>query len=127
MILSAVALVLAATATEEWEPLPPFNAETRSKVESSLRDKLFDGESARWRWLPAKDDGTTVAQYCGFVNAKNRIGGYVGFQPVWATGRWTGGKFKLFVSFVGGDSYGTHMATSMCKNAGYAMDSMPSE
>lgn len=40
-------------------------------------DKIFyDGPAARWQF--AYKNGDVV---CGFVNGKNKVGGYIGWQP----------------------------------------------
>jgi hypothetical protein len=43
-----------------------------------VKDRLRDPESVRYRNVAAGPDGTHV---CGYVNAKNSFGGYVGFMP----------------------------------------------
>ena len=46
-------------------------------------DQLTDPESARFKdeFLSLSDDeSSTVKSLCGFVNAKNQMGGYVGFK-----------------------------------------------
>jgi hypothetical protein len=39
--------------------------------------ELFDAQSARWKFENYRGDYLV----CGHVNAKNRIGAYVGYQP----------------------------------------------
>lgn len=46
-------------------------------IQKEVADKLNDPESARFRNLQATEAGIV----CGYVNAKNRFGGYVGFKP----------------------------------------------
>ncbi|WP_024696142.1 hypothetical protein [Pseudomonas syringae] len=53
-----------------------------SKAQSAVKKDLFDGETARFRedrvlYMPPNK--TKVV--CGEVNAKNKFGAYVGFQP----------------------------------------------
>lgn len=60
----------------------PYNL-TKSdmaEIEQSVRRKLKDPESARFRAFTARktEYGAIV---CGFVNAKNSYGGYTGFAP----------------------------------------------
>ncbi|MFC0666264.1 hypothetical protein ACFSKY_00215 [Azotobacter chroococcum] len=51
-----------------------------SKARSELKRKLYDGDSAQFRNEQVyRVDGITTV--CGEVNAKNRMGGYTGFQP----------------------------------------------
>jgi len=52
-----------------------LTAAEKQKIVASM--DLKDPGSAQFRWLP--DDPTQV-QYCGWVNAKNGFGGYVGFK-----------------------------------------------
>ena len=44
-----------------------------AKAETAVRDLLIDPESAQFSDVVTKNDVT-----CGFVNSKNRMGGYVG-------------------------------------------------
>ena len=61
-----------ATAQTERQITEPEKAAVRLAIEQRLMDPM----SAQYRWLPTvAADGA----YCGYVNAKNRYGGYVGF------------------------------------------------
>lgn len=55
----------------------PASAALQTAVRRHFEMILLDAPSARWKWLPVRGDGRI---YCGYVNAKNRIGGYTGFQ-----------------------------------------------
>lgn len=55
----------------------PIDEDLRGKIRTAVRAKLNDPDSARFRWLPRVEGSV----YCGFVNAKNRLGGYAGFAP----------------------------------------------
>jgi hypothetical protein len=125
--LLAIALASAPASAETWDSPPPFNAATKGSLQAAVKDRLLDGDSAKWRWLPFRNDQTTVAQYCGFVNAKNRMGGYIGFNPVWVTGYWKDGAFvPLSAEFASGP-YMDGLAARMCVAAGYSMDKIPPE
>lgn len=55
-------------------------------VADSIRNKLTDPDSAKFKWLPLVGktqsvDGIVSASYCGLVNSKNRMGGYTGDAP----------------------------------------------
>ena len=55
---------------------------------ASVRSKLFDAESARWRDVRIVVKQTPTERWrtlCGEVNAKNRFGGYTGFRRFVAT------------------------------------------
>lgn len=52
---------------------PPLKAEVTRAVEA----QLVDPGSAQFKLGPVK----STDRYCGFVNAKNRMGGYNGFEP----------------------------------------------
>lgn len=57
---------------------------------ASVRDSLFDVESARWRDVRVvvkNAPNGRLRTLCGEVNAKNRFGGYTGFQRFIATGQ----------------------------------------
>lgn len=49
--------------------------QTIRKAHDAVKENLFDPNSAEFRNDRVMDDGTV----CGEVNAKNRMGGYVGF------------------------------------------------
>lgn len=61
----------------------PINAQSQQRATSTsdaqrlVRDNLTDPSSARFRNVQQKPNGAV----CGEVNAKNRMGGYVGFAP----------------------------------------------
>lgn len=48
----------------------------QSEIKADLEPQLFDAQSARFIWPEKKHDKI----YCGFVNAKNRLGAYVGYR-----------------------------------------------
>ncbi len=57
---------------------------------ASVRNALFDVESARWRdvRVVVKDaPNGRLRTLCGEVNAKNRFGGYIGFQRFMASAK----------------------------------------
>lgn len=96
-----------------------------SAVEAAVVDRLIDGESARWRWFPPRTAENGEVTYCGFLNAKNRLGGYSGFNPVWITGTWSGDRFiPSNVEFAQGP-YLDGIAARQCIAVGYDMRSIP--
>ena len=64
-------------------------ADHRARIDEALADLLLDPDSRRVAFAPSPIGGLV----CGTVNAKNRMGGYVGPQPFYAafdaTGRLT--------------------------------------
>ena len=66
---------IAHSATRELEP------SERDLLQRELFKQLKDPDSAKVRW-PAFLGGTA---YCGFFNAKNSYGGYVGYQAFMAS------------------------------------------
>ena len=72
--------VVAGSAENPVKKKPPLiTVAEKAAIRAEFRKTLTDPESARFRWLARKSpDGNT---YCGFINAKNRFGGYVGFKP----------------------------------------------
>jgi hypothetical protein len=61
-----------------------LNQSMRTQVERTVTNRFFDPESARFRDIRAAKvslaDGTSATRVCGQVNAKNRMGGYVGYK-----------------------------------------------
>lgn len=60
----------------------------KAMVAKTVSAAFFDPNAAQFRWTPLTDglnlgnkaDGGTQF-YCAMVNGKNRLGGYVGFEP----------------------------------------------
>lgn len=53
---------------------------SHNEAKESIKKMLNDPESAQFSSL---QDGKKKGDVCGFVNAKNRMGGYVGNTPFW--------------------------------------------
>ena len=53
-------------------------APVQEQAKAHFDMQLFDGQSARWRFEGQVPETELV---CGYVNAKNRLGAYTGFQP----------------------------------------------
>ena len=123
-----ILLFAAATASAQAvDDVPPLTAETKAIVQASIKDRLIDGDSAKWRWLPAKKGEAGIVQYCGFFNAKNRMGGYTGFNPVWVTGRWKSGAFSPVAAEFAKGPYLDGLAARNCAAAGYSLAAIPPE
>jgi len=55
-----------------------------SDAKAAIAMKMKDPESARFAGVVVSPKGSTV---CGWVNAKNSYGGYVGYKPFYVMGR----------------------------------------
>lgn len=53
----------------------PISEVDKAAIQKNLGIRMFDSETARYLWPERRDP----IIYCGFVNAKNRYGGYVGW------------------------------------------------
>lgn len=71
--LIAAPLIVAATAAER--SLKPAEA---AGIKHAIEAQLVDPSSAQFRMGPIRPASEF---YCGLVNAKNRMGGYNGFEP----------------------------------------------
>lgn len=69
------ALVSSSTLAEEF---PGVDDETSAAMKEAVVKDFLDPESARFRGVVVAESGKVL---CGFVNAKNSFGGYVGFRP----------------------------------------------
>lgn len=63
-------------AMAEFAPRPLPDAD-RIAIQKVSEIKMLDGKSARFIWPKQRD----ASLYCGFVNAKNAMGGYTGYKP----------------------------------------------
>lgn len=82
----------------------------KSKIRSHLDTVLLDGQSARYIWPEVKSPRV----YCGFVNAKNRLGGYTGYRLFYVQ---TNGS-PIKATF---DSDTLALASMVCDEAGYPL------
>lgn len=60
--------------------IPGTDAHTEKAARSILSDTLFDADSAKFRNLREVEDSKDGLVICGEVNAKNRMGAYIGFR-----------------------------------------------
>lgn len=75
----AVAAVLALSAAGcQW--VPGTEAHKIEAAERLVREELFDGASAKFEDVVVSKGPTPPEKICGWVNAKNRLGAYVGPQ-----------------------------------------------
>lgn len=103
-LLGLVILILVLTACAETTPMTGAPIQVSKSVETQLRSAsetaLFDPFSAEYRDLRAYrlENGETAI--CGRVNAKNRFGAFIGFQPFYTRYRpaGSGAAMQRFVS-----------------------------
>lgn len=82
----------------------PVTAALQAAAEEAVRSSLKDPESARFKppFMAFKDEKGDIA-VCGYANAKNSYGGYVGFEPFRAfIGERKNGYFAAGAVFGGG-------------------------
>lgn len=99
---------------------PLLPAEQRI-VESVMKDRMNDPDSAKFQILPF--NGSKLV--CGKVNAKNLMGGYVGYRvfdvevTVGAKGRITGAQIPNIYNLDDDEESLEIMAAGSCDEAGY--------
>jgi len=71
---------------EQAEPPELSNGGLQMAAEELIRDRLFDPEAARFRNETFHKSPGKTAVVCGEVNAKNRYGGYTGYQSFISNG-----------------------------------------
>lgn len=77
LLLASVLVAMSVSESTAVEQTPIDETTMRNLQDTVPRD-FFDPGSAQFRDLVLTDGGGVV---CGFVNAKNKFGGYVGFRP----------------------------------------------
>ncbi len=55
----------------------PLSAARQQSIRRTMDALLVDGPGSRWLWVPQSGRGDL---YCGWTNARNRMGGYTGWQ-----------------------------------------------
>jgi len=55
-----------------------ISPEMKSKIETLVRERINDPDSLKIQWLPLSNN---FRMYCFRINAKNGLGGYVGYKP----------------------------------------------
>lgn len=113
LLQPVIAIAAGSHATRELTKLE------KAAVETGVRKKLKDPESARFKWPPAVIGQET---YCGFVNAKNSYGGYAGFVPFYIAIFDDRGKPYAALSMLATDDpedTNTAVVAQMCATAGF--------
>lgn len=104
----------------------PASPSLKQAVSALLAKELKDGMSAQYRW---PDLVTESAVYCGFVNAKNSYGAYIGFKPFMVVGaEGKSGKYQVFSRVIWvsltGDGVQQY-AAKKCIESGYSITKIP--
>lgn len=63
----------------------PITVDSQTAVENMVRGRLKDPDSAKFRDIRRRGP----FDYCGWVNAKNSLGGFVGYSVFFASNKWT--------------------------------------
>lgn len=118
IVLAAALLVASgALAQDAFVPRPITDAE-KEAIRQAVRKKLNDPDSAMFRWNPDVLHGAT---YCGFVNSRNKFGGYAGFVPFQAL---FGKDRSVFSVEIADDDRPMSIVTrTMCHDNGYSIRS----
>lgn len=72
----ASALLLAISPAISYAQNSPSPADEKA-IKQAVTRELIDSDSAKFREIRISADGNTA---CGYVNAKNKFGGYTGFK-----------------------------------------------
>ena len=81
-------------------------------IKAHFDNALLDGTSARWKWQLQRHPQV----YCGWVNAKNRLGAYSGWKPYYVMFGKTG---KVDKGEIVGEGDSTIMLDAFCISWGY--------
>lgn len=77
-----VATVCVSQGGEAQAPSPgALSAEQNTAVQGAVKSRLSDPDSARFGGYALATRPTGIRLVCGWVNAKNRFGGYTGNRP----------------------------------------------
>lgn len=87
-VITVIAIALVGGPIWLWVSAPyPF--------EAALMDRFVDPDSVQIRRVVEATDRPGQTKFCGEVNARNRAGGYSGFEPFVAIG--SGSDFRIYV------------------------------
>lgn len=119
--------LLMAAGCQTSTPIPPdttphiLTNEQKAAVEKGVRESLKDPSSSVFGPMSASEKRSGVFYVCGYVNAKNSFGGYVGNQPyIGVLGSLTSNPNISVFSVVnmGGTKIKTDTVNFMCKHYG---------
>lgn len=75
VVLAGLSLFVASC---QW--MPGTDASKINAAKQLVREALLDGESAKFEDVVVSKGATSPEKVCGWVNAKNRLGAYVGAE-----------------------------------------------
>lgn len=94
-LLIAFAMIFGSPALADMKPVALTKAEL-AQVRSVIIYTLVDPDSAKFRDISSvivtRSNGTKIQRVCGFVNGRNQMGGYAGFEMF--GGQMVNGQFK---------------------------------
>ena len=96
-----------------------LTAAQQATIKAYFDADLLDGASARWKWPALSKEKPGI--YCGWVNAKNRMGAYTGWQPFYVS--FDGPKIKSGRLYANGE-HGV-ILEAFCKSGGYDYTTPP--
>ncbi|MGV2980006.1 hypothetical protein ACERNI_07345 [Camelimonas sp. ID_303_24] len=103
-------------------PTRDLHASEQAALAKSLSPGLNDPESVQWRWLPLNMQTFEKGQgrYCGYLNAKDGAGNYLGFQPFLAAVRTARKEIRSGeLALVATDAEAMQVVKRMCAQSGY--------
>ena len=92
----------------------------RSEIMRYFDGKLIDGPGSRWKW-PVQTNGLI---YCGWVNPKNRFGGFVGWVPYYVFLEFSTVKLGAVVTD-DASKFDAEVLLELCPSAGYDISEPP--
>ncbi|MFC0283902.1 hypothetical protein ACFFJB_09845 [Camelimonas abortus] len=105
-------------------PTRPLLPAEQAALAKTLSPGLNDPSSVQWRWPPldTRTFGKGRGQYCGYLNARNGEGVYLGFQPFLAAVRTARGQIRSGeLALVATDDEALAVVRRMCAEAGYVI------
>lgn len=100
-------------------------AQEQASIKNAFEDVLLDAASARFRWPKLASE----ASYCGWVNAKNAVGAFTGWQQYYLIYSMSKDNKLVVIGtpILSNDPKMGSVASKMCIRAGYSSDQKMSE
>lgn len=121
MIPFLFATVLAGAAPGELAAPRELPLPLRQGIMRFLNARMLDGPASRYKW-PAQRKSKLL--YCGWINGKNTMGGYVGWRPFYVYFSLDGTVERVQV-YDPSDKADPIMFDALCKSNGYNIDTPP--
>lgn len=128
-IATAVILMLTFTACAPVESVPAqppgtpvkLSSQDVKTVEAGVRAVMIDPDSARFGTMVAVEDSTGKITVCGYVNGRNRLGGYTGNKPFMGNFINEGGRKSFGITGFGSTESNDMAVSIMCKRRGISI------